>query len=143
MAHSIQSLGDEAAIIDDLDLLILIGMMIDEVNDRSSEYSSLRPFSENWHALRISAGPGTLDLCLETLVDDKTATSELIELLSAIAKQVKQYGEHIPAELANAKWATDGVRFYDYPTSRVASAIQTLNDLILNAATNDVTEAND
>lgn len=143
MAQSIQTIGDHAAIIDDLDLLILIGIMIDEVNAGSTEYLSLRSFSKHWHESRKFAGPGTLDLCLDTLVDDTTAKSELSALFVAIEKKVEQYGEHIPSELSNRKWATEGIRFQDYPISRVVSAIHKLSDLILNATTNDVTEVSD
>jgi len=130
MTSSIQNVGEEAAIINDSDLLILIGMMMDKINPVGSRYSALTPYARKWDECRLSYGPGTLDLELDSLAKDLKAKSEMNSLLSALEERVGHWGDIIPADTANEKWHVRGVRFYDYQTSRIISAIERIRALM-------------
>ena len=130
MTSSIQNIGAKAATINDSDLLILIGMMIDEINRDSSYYSALTAFSRNWDECRLSYGPGTLDLELSSITKDTKAKLELGHLFSAVKEKANCLGEIIPAETANKKWRVRGVKFSDYQTSRIISAIERIRSLM-------------
>lgn len=132
MAHSIQNIGDKAAIINDSDLLILVGIMLDEINDAGSSYNALSSFSERWDKARKLSGPGTLVLELDLVAANPKAKLELDNLFSSVEQKLNDWGEVISAATANEKWRIQGVTFADCPTSRVVSAISKLRELFEN-----------
>jgi len=129
MAHSIQTIGNKAAIINDSDLLILVGIMIDEISIASSSYNALESFSKGWDESRKLSGPGTLDLELDSVASNPAAKLELDLLFSSIEEKISNWDEVISASTANDKWRIRGVTFSDCPTSRIVSAISKLRDL--------------
>ena len=56
MAHSIQVVKGKVEILNDLDLLLVLGIMIDEIEENRS-YSALKRFVPCWDKCRKSTGP--------------------------------------------------------------------------------------
>ncbi len=128
MAHSIQAVGDRAEIINDLDVLALIGMLINSAGELPECYPLLGPFIRGWREQCIYYGPGLIDLNLEGLAAIEPARSQFVELLAAVEKQLAAHGETIPASRLVSSEAI-GVTLGDYPTAMIkitAERIRTL-----------------
>jgi len=130
MAHSIQLIGEKAEAFNDLDLLVLVGLMISELEHNAGEYSALRPYIDIWSESRFAYAPGVIDLRLNDAVSRAGGRDQLEQLLSAVERRLESFGEIVPASKLNSQWPVPGVTFHDYSTSLVENAINKLKRLI-------------
>jgi hypothetical protein len=131
MATSILVVGQRAELFNDLDLLVLLGLILEEMEDEPGHYPSLQSRASTWADCRESSGPGTIDLDLESLVQNAQAKRDLLELLSAVTRKLDVVGPYIPADVLNSRYAVRGVRFNDYSTARLSGAMEKIQNLLL------------
>jgi len=130
MAHSIQSVGERFEILKDLDLLILTGMMVQQVKAKPDRFASLQDFAEGWHRCRTSYGPGCIHLALDQIASDASTKTEFLDLLSEVERRLAVLGPRLDAATVNRCWGVRGVEFYDCETSRLVSPLQKLRALV-------------
>ena len=77
MGHSIQVIGKNHAIINDVELFILICMMLDEIDSNKAVYDAIDSFSSELRIYReFGFGPGVINIELEAIVQNKKAKFE-------------------------------------------------------------------
>ena len=130
MAHSIQSVGARAVIINDFDLLVLVRMMLEEVSVGHGLYESLAALVPAWERCLESSGPGTVDLKLEELRDKPSAKSELRMLFSKVRLSLLSWGEEISEAVLNSRYRIRGAKFSNYKTDRLRSALGKIETLL-------------
>jgi hypothetical protein len=129
MAHSIQAYKGKTEVINDLDLLIIMGFVLKIVN-QSPEFRGLRNLVAQWQESLREYGPGIIDLKLEQFVQGPNEVSEFGALLSTVLNQVSYYHEAIPADVLNKQLSVLGVTFSDCKVSSVEEAVKKLQALI-------------
>ena len=129
MATSIQTIGDRAEVVNDLDLLALLAILKDTATQTRDRYSSLQPFMECWEENCVGYGPGTLDLRLEDIAADQITKSELEHLLMGVEGKLSGFGKTVPTSLLS-RCRAPGVTFNDYPTSKIKLTIERIRSLM-------------
>lgn len=129
MATSIQTIGDRAEVMHDLDLLALLVLLNDTATQAPDRYPSLHPFFQSWEENCIGYGPGMLDLRLEDIVAHRVAKSQLEQLLIDAEHKLSGFGEMIPASLLAACKAP-GVTLNAYSSSNLKSTIERIRSLM-------------
>jgi hypothetical protein len=130
MALSVQSIGQEAEVLNDLDLLILLKMMVEEVRSRPDRYGSLGQIADHWEICWEQYGPGTLDLELETVALDSQKKIEFLYLIFIIGRKLCSLGPTLTADTVNRRWGVRGIEFFDYQTDRLHVTLDKLRALI-------------
>lgn len=126
MAHSIQVIGNRAEVINDSDLLVLLGFMFVELKKDPKRYGLLVDISRKWQEITANYGPGMVDLHLEDVVASNQATKEMTQLLSLVKRTLIDAGNVIPTPLIDGP----DMIFGEYKTSRLISAIEQIERLI-------------
>jgi hypothetical protein len=137
MAHSIQVIDERSAIFNDLDLLVLLGLFLEEVHQHASRYSRLNPMVHAWAVARSRSGPGTIELGLDLITEDEQARQQFGYLLDSVDTMLGRIGPYLRAHLLNATYAIRGVHFSDYPTSSLVSAVAKLRLLLEGSSSDD------
>jgi len=129
MAHSIQSVGNKVSIVNDADLLLLLGLMLEQVNRSPEKYPALTFMVPTWNDALNLSGPGTVDLELERLAQSPGGERDLFALLSAALTRANELGPTIPADVLNEHYHVPGLWFRDFDVSLLERAAQALRDL--------------
>ena len=129
MTHSIQFVKGKVEILNDLDLLLVLGIMIDEIEE-NRRYSSLKRFVPCWDKCRKSSGPGTLDLRLESVALDVETKQEFVDLLAEIKNSIASEGSTIGADKINERWGIPGVEFASYESASIIATVKRLCHLV-------------
>ena len=132
MAHSIQTCKGKSAVINDFDLLAIIGFAV-ELADQSPRFEKIRNLLDDWRASLPMYGPGVIELNLDQSARDPEAVRELRELPKLILHKISQYHEKIPAAVLNNELpikGITGVTFYDYKISFIKEAVEKIEALI-------------
>lgn len=130
MATSIQTAGDRVENLDDMDLLVLLGLLVEELNARRDRYSALWEQEALWRRCRTETGPGTIDLELDRIVGDPVSVEQLARLLDSVASRLSTLGTTIPGTTLNTGYPVPGVRFNDFPTSRIQAVLSSVRRLV-------------
>ena len=130
MAHSIQTLGDRTAVLNDLDLIAIIGLMVDEVKESPDRFPVINRVVLQWAASLRGYGPGTIELNLEAIAGSPEALSELKMLLSSVNDRVRSLGDRVPAPLLNHGLPAPGVTLSDYDSQFLIQAMDKLRQLL-------------
>lgn len=129
MGHSIQVIGDKSAIINDGDLLVVMGLSLAAIR-HSGQYASLTDLTQKWQKALDGYGPGVIDLKLERIFENPKSKAELKSVFDVVSRQVDRCGEKIPADLLNEFVRVQGVTFFDYDTVSIREALMKLGTLI-------------
>src|SRR5689334_18360368 len=132
MAHSIQTYRGKSEVINDLDLLVIIGFSIAIIN-HSTEFRGLQGLAGQWQESLRQYGPGTIDLKLEQIVVDPERLLSLERLLGKILEQISHYHEKIPADVLNERLSVSGVRFNDFDVANIEEAVKKLQTVFFAA----------
>jgi hypothetical protein len=130
MAHSIQVVGDRHEVFEDMDLLVVLGLLLEELSERPERYARLARLRDVWTECRTGFGPGTIDLELDEVAAHPASKNELLDLLAATEGRLSSYDAVIPGHVLNAQCGVRGVYFNDFPTDRVAESIQRLVQML-------------
>jgi hypothetical protein len=128
MATSIQSCGTSRQTFNDLDLLVITGLVMDYL-DRTG-HGPLDDVCRDWKRLREEYAPGIIDLALTSVFKDANKREAMISALSAIEQALLEHGPYISAARLNEHFHVRGVRFADYDTSLLLSAARQLKMLL-------------
>ncbi len=129
MAHSIQEYKGKIAIINDLQLIIIIGVAL-QIIDQSGKFESFRTLAEAWKDQLYRYGPGVIDLKLELFIPTPEKLKEFRALLEEVVTDVSTYGSAIPADVLNSRFSIHGIKFYDNKVSFIREAIKQLQGLV-------------
>ena len=129
MAHSIQTCRNKTEVINDLDLLIIIGFAL-EIGRQIPRFEELQELMMQWRESLQHYGPGVIDLRLEQLDKAPAMAGKLGELLVAIVNHISKYGETIPAHVLNEQSSVPGVKFSEYSAKNVEESVKRLQSLI-------------
>lgn len=129
MAHSIQTIGDNFSIINDRDLEVLVAILCEEIASSEEKYSSLNLFAKQFVESVVNSGPGCIDLELEKIRSDSLAMLQFAGLLSAIEEKVSDWNENISESIVSEEFRFSGLRFTDYPTSKVFLSVEKIRSL--------------
>jgi hypothetical protein len=130
MAHSIQVYGERTAVINDLDLIVIIGFAVEIIGQRQ-DFADFQGLAMQWRDSLRLYGPGVIDLKLEQFITTPDGAQKFRSLLSAILEQALIHDETIPAQVLNALPSASGVIFRDYSVSHIAEAVEKLEALIV------------
>jgi len=129
MAHSIEIYKEKTAIINDADLLVIIGFAIEMIR-QSPDFVGFKNLALHWKQSILQYGPGVIDLKLEQFITTPDEIQEFRALLSAILKQASQPNKIISAQVLNKLVSAPGVTFGDYKVSYLEEAINKLHALV-------------
>ena len=129
MAHSIQSVGQRTAILNDFDLIALICLMDAELQDPGDRFFAIRSTVREWSASLRGYGPGTIRLGLDALVSANNTAGELESLFAALEKRIHHFSGRIPAPFLNSRCSAPGITFSDYDGNLLLTALQKLRAL--------------
>jgi|GEM_PF-1493210 len=127
MAHSIQVYRGKHEVINDLDLVVIIGLAL-QIIQQSTQFESLQSLATEWQKALDLYGPGVIDLKINELTHAQVA--DLRTLLKGAFQQALRYEEKIPAEVLKKMVKVSGVTFNDYRTEWVIEAVKKLQALI-------------
>jgi hypothetical protein len=130
MGHSIQRVRDRFEIFHDLDLVSLVGLLLEEVHRRPHDYPHTERIVEAWVAELPKAGPGTIELELDTVVAAEGRIAEFEKLITPVRERVVGYGKTVPASVLNSACHMPGVVFEDLGSEVLLSAVDGFRDLI-------------
>lgn len=114
----------------DMDLLLLLRMMVEKVRSAPDRYESLRSIAGGWERSWKYYGPGVLDLELDSIASDSVKKAEFVELLGDLENSYLVPEGVWPADTVNQRWGVKGVKFSDYPSSRLLEAVAKIRALI-------------
>lgn len=126
MGTSIQTIDQHSAILNDVDLLILMGLMVNQVSENPEAYSALDGFCRQWIHSRETYGPGTLDLNLQEISTEERSRIQFLRLLEDLKKRGLQNPTVLSADFLNTHFKVKGVRFFDCDADRILLAIDKL-----------------
>lgn len=128
MVSSMQVVGDKQAVLSDLSLLAFLGFALERMDAESPRFDALAGVEKRWRDERNGAGPGTLDLGLESISDGSMAPI-VADLLREVESEALRFREVVPASVMNSRFRQRGVRFSDFPVPellRVTNALRML-----------------
>jgi hypothetical protein len=129
MAHSIETYKGKTTVINDLDLLVIMGFAI-EIIHQSASFAGFRDLETHWRRSIRQYGPGVLDLKLEQFITTPDKTRELRALLSTIVERASQHGKTVSAQVLNELISAPDVVFGDLNISYIEEAIKKLQALV-------------
>lgn len=129
MAHSIQTVGTEAEIFNDFDLIALICLMADEVRGHPEEFPTIAPLVDEWSASLAAYGPGLIELRLDAIASSARAMDEFSVLLSSVEVRIRRCGT-VPASFLNTRCDAPGIEFSDYSGDFLLQAVGRLQKLV-------------
>ncbi len=130
MATSIQVVGDKAAVLDDMDLLLLLRIMVERVHSNCDRFPTLQSMAVHWESSWEDSGPGTLDLDLASLARNNSQTTEFLSIVHETERTLREFGDVLPAAIVNRRWNVRGVKFHDYPINRLNKTLEELRRLL-------------
>jgi hypothetical protein len=130
MAHSIQTVGDNAVIFRDGELMDLIALLREELERTSTGYARSRPIVAQWREQLRNYGPGTIDFDLDKIVTSPEDTAELLSLLGALRQRLSALTAIPQATLQALSDVPDVVYRGDVPASSVVETIDKLSGLL-------------
>ena len=129
MAHSLQTYRGKTEVLNDLDLLIILGFALEVIRE-SSQFESLQSLAMAWQQVPKMYGPGVIDLKIDELIQTHTEVRELRKLLETVLQKASKYHETIPAPVLKKIVMVPGIRFNDYKVGWVNEAVKKLQTLI-------------
>jgi hypothetical protein len=116
MATSIQGIGGRREAFNDLDLLVITGLVI-ELWKTKLQDRRLDTVCHEWERARAEYAPGVIDLKLGSIASDTDKRKAMLEMLSLVKAHLLGQGETIAAAVLNNQLRVPGVRFSNYKTS--------------------------
>jgi hypothetical protein len=111
MGHLIPTYNGKTVVINDLDLLIILGFAL-QIIDGSPQFGNLADLAAEWKKIPSLYGPGVIDLKIDDLVETPSQVRELKTLLETVLEQASQYGNgEIPPDVLNKMVIVPGVIF--------------------------------
>ena|SRR5258708_37611183 len=129
MAHSIQTYRGKTEVLNDLDLLIILGFALEIIRE-SSQFDSLQSLVMAWQQVPKMYGPGVIDLKIDELVQTHAEVRELRTLLETVLQRASKHHETIPAHVLKKIVMVPDIRFNDYRVEWVNEAVKKLQMLI-------------
>jgi|SRR6185437_3636839 len=129
MAHSIPTYKGRTVVINDLDLMVILGFGLQAIS-KSTQFENLQSLAVEWRTALDLYGPGCIDLKIDELLQTPTQVKEFATLLERVFQQASQYHEKIPADVVSKMVTVRGVKFEDYRVERVNEAVRKLQILI-------------
>jgi hypothetical protein len=129
MAHSIQTHNGKTAVINDVDLLIIIGFALRFLRNKT-EFAKLRSLAAQWQESLLQYGPGIIDLKIDTLSQTPETIRELMDLLNKVVERVEKFHGTIPADVLNLQLSVPGVTFCDCKVSSIKEAVMSIRALV-------------
>jgi hypothetical protein len=125
MGHSIQIYKEKTTVINDLDLLVIMGFGT-EIIRQSSDFAKFTGLDAHWQKSIAQYGPGVINLKLAQFITTPDEIQSFRALLSATLERGSQHGKAIPAFVLNELLSASRVRFGDYGVSYIEEAIKKL-----------------
>jgi hypothetical protein len=131
MAHSIEIYRGKTTVINDFDLLVVIGFGVELIR-QSTRFARFKGLENHWRQSMLQYGPGVIDLKLDQFLTIPDETREFRALLSAILDQASQHGKAIPANVLTELISAPRIRVGtgDYAVSYIEVAIKKLEALL-------------
>ncbi len=130
MAHSIQSVGMQSEVFNDLDLLVILCLLEETAQRQPSVDSAIQRVRQHWVDCRQLYAPGTIDLCLTELAGAPGGNAAFLSLLGEVESELGRFGNKIAAEILNTRCHVRGVRFHDYDVRFLQGALTRLRNLM-------------
>lgn len=130
MASSIQVVGKRIESLNDLDLLAVLGFLLEELEAEPSRYPVLLQQQAFWRNARMDSGPGTIDLGLSWIASTPSALEQFSQLLERVDDALSEFGPVVPASVLNARYRVRGVRFANFEISRLLATVQSIRRLL-------------
>ncbi len=128
MGHSVQAFRGRLLTQNDRCLLALTALLRRLDRDRADPW--LSGTVARWLRAVEVGGPGTIDLDLGAGLGGEDAVDRLVDALRAVAREVRSYGERVPAEVLNRAALPTGIVFHDFPSRDVIACIEALEALL-------------
>lgn len=133
MGHSVQAFRGRLLTQDDRCLLALTALLRRLDRDRADPW--LSGTVARWLRAVEVGGPGTIDLDLDAGLGGADlggadAVDRLVDALRAIAREIRSYGERVPADVLNGAALPTGIVFHDFPSRDVIACIEALEALL-------------
>jgi hypothetical protein len=116
MATSIQIVGSKHEAFNDLDLLVIVGLLVNRLR-ASPPDGMLDKDRREWERVLAQYAPGCIDLKLGALSADFGKKRAMFVALSLVNEDLLRRGELILGTTLNREVDVPGVRFSDYKTS--------------------------
>jgi hypothetical protein len=129
LANSILSLGDSFRVVNDFDLLLLLGMMGEEFLAHRERYPALADEAKQWLEARIAYGPGTIEVDLDEILSCAEKRDQFKRLLERTEELLLLHGSVLGSTEIEQRWGCPGVQYFDYSTVSVLKALDSLRSL--------------
>jgi hypothetical protein len=104
--------------------------MDSELEANQSGYENISLHLDRWKTNIKNAGPGTIDLELDNILQSSLTYSQLLSLLAAVNDRLRSFHEVVPAIVLQTRCPVEGVRFVDYSVTVLASVIAEMRTLL-------------
>ncbi len=129
MGTSIQMFRGKSVPLNDLDLLVIAGFMI-QVVEELRRFENLSTTAARWREAIRLYGPGVIDLDLEALLATPEKNEQFQKLLSEVKSRLQAHGEVVPSHVLAKLVQAPGVTFKDFPVSFAVRAVEQLEELV-------------
>jgi hypothetical protein len=132
MGHSILMHHGRHLILNDGDLLIVMGAMYDEILSHPGNYPTINQLVDHIADNRQGWGPGLIDLPLDQITQRPEGRAELASLLGRVEHLLVSLGPTLPEEHAH-RWAVKGLIWMDRELEPAITATRELSELVRSA----------
>jgi hypothetical protein len=132
MAHSILIHHGRHLILNDGDLLIVMGAMHDEISSHPARYPTITELLDHIADNRQGWGPGLVDLPLDRITQRPEGRAELLLVLERIAYLLSNLGPTLPEKYAR-RWAVPGLIWMDREVDPAIAATRELLEFVRSA----------
>ena len=130
MAHSYLTLGEGHLLLRDSDIFWMMNLLQRQLLARPEQPDSLKQLIDWWQTDDCKAGPGCIDLRLETYLATADAKNCMLELLDAAQVDLSHCGEVVQASFLNKLVPDMRFDFYDIPVEKMLPVIEKVRDLV-------------
>lgn len=129
MGHSVLTYRRRHAILNDGDLLLILGAMQDLFSESAGDFPSLLGLRELLNNLRSSYCPGAINLDLDTIAGSEQSNQEMLALLRSVQGLFREMPPQIPrAELE--RWAVAGIQWGEEKPEHVLETLSRLEEIL-------------